>query len=147
MIPIVIRQAQETDIGYILDCWVQGARLPIYQSMIPPLYYKRYKPLLLSLIKRSNVLIACLPDDPNIIAGFVVYQLLDDIPIIHWCQVRKMFKQQGIAKYLLSQVSPHFGTKLSIVSHLIIPNTLPFSFHQVCQKYHLQYDPFIKEQS
>lgn len=143
MVPIITRQAVESDIGYILDSFLQGARSPVYSNMKGTIYFKRYKPILLALLKRSQILIACLPDDPNTIAGFVVYDFLDQIPIIHWVQTRKMFKQQGIAKHLLNQVSPNFGTKLTVVSHLPIPKSLPNSFHQLSQTYNLQYDPFI----
>src|ERR1700728_4585817 len=108
----------ESDIGYVLDSFVQGAKDPVYTQMRDSIYKQRYQPIIKRLITEANVLIACLPNDPDLFAGFVVHDSFDNIPILHWIHVRQMFQRQKIAEAMLAEAIPTFGERLTMVSHL-----------------------------
>lgn len=147
MIPITIRAAVETDKAFIFDSTLKGIRLPVYAAMVPSVFTRRFKPILEKLLSNSAILVACLPDDPNVIAAYIIYSSFMNIPVIHYVHTRKMFQKQGIAKELCLAVNPHFGTDITAISN--IPNqgigahawTLPF--FKCLEKYNLTYDPFL----
>lgn len=139
MIPLVFRSAVDTDFPYILDTFLNGARFPTFGKMVGKVYYRRYKPVLRALIKRSSVLIACLPEDPDTIVGYAVHEKLGDIPVLHWIHTRAAFGGQGIAREILQNCISSFGSSLTMVSH-VPPKT---DFYQLSQKHAVQLDPFL----
>lgn len=145
MIPVVFRPMLGTDIGYLLDCIVQGAKDPIYTQMRDSVYKARYQPIVKDLIQRASILVACLPHDTNLIAGFVVYDAFGTIPVLHWIHIRAMFQQQGLAKAILKETIPTFAQSLTMVSHL--PSTKRGSLAEYKEHHKLQYDPFLIHKS
>lgn len=148
-VPFVLREFQNEDIGYILDCIVRGARFPSYRAMKISVFEYRYKPLILDLIRRANIIVASLPNNDRDVAGFIISeQLVYDsvvLPVLHWIQVRKPFQKQGLGKLLINAAIPSFGKKPTTISHIqtrgIDQDHPPFK--ETREHFMLNYDPFI----
>lgn len=141
-IPIIIRNMVETDFGFVFDSFLKGAKVPHMRNSV---YNQRYAPVIKSLINRCIVSVACVANDPNIIAAFVIFERLGDppiIPVIHYVHTRSTFYRQGIATKLIKEcVNPDFGSSLTMASHEGHFETQ--SFKQIMKKYRIEYDPFL----
>ena len=137
MIPIAYRANVANDFPFVYQTFVEGAKTYTYSLMVGKIYYRRYKPIVKNILLRSKVLVACLPDDPNTIVGYIIYEYLDNIPIIHWVHTRKMFQKQGIAKELCKLINKDFGDTLTMSSHVCK------DFYELRKKFNLGFDPFL----
>lgn len=147
MIPTVFRNMVEADRNFIINSFVEGARYPVYAAMNGPVYRKRYSDLVRNLLDRSRVLVACLPDESSVIAGYVVYGSYDEIPVIHWVHTRKQFQRTGLACALIESVIPTWKRSITVVTHLPNPGAgeaaFTKSFYICKEEYVLSYDPFL----
>lgn len=139
MVPVIIRAAVETDFGFLFDSFLKGSKISYMRYSV---YNQRYAPVIKALINRCNIAIACLASDPNTIAAFVIYETLDNIPIIHYIHTRSTFIRQGIATKLIKEcVNADFTKTLTMSSHQCHFDTL--SFKQLMKRYRIEYDPFL----
>jgi hypothetical protein len=147
MIPIVFRDKVETDIGYLLDSFLSGAYYPVYGQMSFGVYRRRYRPMVLNLIHGCSVIVACLPDQPDEIAGFIIFEKFEGVPVIHWVHTRGPFLRQGIGTSLIKAAIPSFGVETTLVSHKLNPgigeHQFKITFRQMKEKYLLCFDPFL----
>ena len=116
--------------GFVLDSWNRAvARDPIWAAQvgrrgvartpIPPslsLYY--HDIILKKILTKCTLLVACDPDDPDVIWGYVAFDA--ENPVLHFVYVKGAFRRMGIGTRLLRQfMNGLFGDPLEpvIVSH------------------------------
>ena len=56
------------------------------------------------MIKRSNVLICCDPEDFNHIYGYVVYEDIAGVSVVHFIYLKQPFRKIGLAKRMLEHL-------------------------------------------
>lgn len=139
-LPIVIRQATDNDLGYILVSWSKTIHKTVPYNFIPNEIFSGPNGYQTKIIERalnkSITLVAHVEDEPDQIAGFIVVEPHDDANLIlHWCQVKAIFRRYGIAKELLAK----FDYK---DKNLICPQYFKL-FKDLREKYHLIFDPRI----
>jgi GNAT superfamily N-acetyltransferase len=107
---IVLRAAQATDKGFILNSWLVGNYWGnwFFNQMNQDLYFKVYTEVVSRLLFNplTRVDVAALSDDPNMILGFAVY----NGPTLHWIYVKKDYRSKGIANLLIKDKSIQFVT-------------------------------------
>lgn len=127
----ITRPYMSSDKNFIYASWLKG----LYHgndwfNEIPTnVFFKNYQGALESILERPNVeiLIACLPDDKEVILGYAVLEK----NTIHWIFVKESWRKMGIAKELCSTWN------ITTCSHL----TKVGKFLK--KKYSLEFNPFI----
>ena len=110
---VALRPKQADDESFIYSSWLRSYRSsPIVTHMNNDVYYDNHKLVIKKLLEISDVMIACNPEDPDQIYGFICYEP----GIIHYLYVKYPFRKMGLAKYLLSSI-PSDATKI-IITHL-----------------------------
>ena len=99
--------------GFVLDSWTRAvARDPIWRSEvgnrgvartpIPPslsLYY--HDIILKKILANCTLLVACDPEDPDVIWGYVAFDPKD--PVLHFVYVKGAFRRMGIGTRLMEE--------------------------------------------
>jgi len=64
-------------------------------------YYQHYKELIKNVLDKSEVMIACDPNDDDFFFGYMIVRIVDDIKIVHYCYTKKPFRRFGVQRKLL----------------------------------------------
>lgn len=150
MIDILLRAPNNQDGSFILDSWVRENREQYPNNLVDKsLFYTEEKKIVKILITKSLILIACNPDDTDQIYGYLVFEKIEDIPIIHFLYVKLLFRENGVAKQLIESVFPDFGKNKTIITHVPRSRKEDGKFIDFAKNtlihYNLRYDPFIIE--
>lgn len=101
--------------GFVLDSWTRAvARDPIWRAEvgnrgvartpIPPslsLYY--HDIILKKILTNCTLLVACDPEDPDVIWGYVAFDGNGPSPVLHFVYVKGAFRRMGIGTRLLNE--------------------------------------------
>lgn len=103
-----MRKAYSVDWPVIWSTWYQSSRRdPIYRKTPRDLYQDVLGSYIASFLQRNGqILIACNPEDPDIVYGWVAYEPVTrlEIPLIHYVYVKKMYRRLGLATAILSKI-------------------------------------------
>jgi ribosomal protein S18 acetylase RimI-like enzyme len=100
--------------------------------MIPRVWRKHHA-IVEGLLSRSTAIIACNPEDPDHIVGYIVFE----DGVIHWLYVKKPFRQRGIGRELLAIAYKDFADEQVHYSHS------SRIARAVAQKIGAIYDPYL----
>ena len=116
-LPLVIRPAAPEDFAYILATWSQGLHKVVPYQYIPnSIFYPHQREVIEDLLAKSIVTVSCIDDSPNEIAGYLVAEPFNqDNLIVHWANVKSIFRRQGVLASLLEPYE--VGSKNIICSH------------------------------
>lgn len=102
-LPITLRQPHAEDIPFIFSSWLKSYRSSLHVKNISnTVYYGEHHKVLERLMKRSEALIACNPEDANQIYGYLIYEKITGILVTHYCYVKQPYRRLGICHQLLS---------------------------------------------
>lgn len=104
-----IRPFTETDRSFIFSTWLLGLYHgnDWFGEIDKDVYFKQYQQVIDALLKKSEVRVACLPDEPDVVLGYVAYTG----NTLHWVFVKKAWRKLGIATALVPE-------NVQVVSHL-----------------------------
>ena len=116
--PFHMRPPMQGDIQFILSSWLKSFRNSEFANYIPnKLYYEFHGSLVKNIIARSLVSILCDVEDPEHVYGYVVYELLGDVFILHYIYIKYNFRNLGLCRTALKAVYPQFGNVESFITH------------------------------
>jgi hypothetical protein len=121
-----LREMVEADRPFILSSWLKSYRnADTVVHVNNEDYYKGQADLINQLIDRSNVIIACDPEYPTSMFGYVIYE--DNV--IHYIYCKFSFRRHGVATLLHDAAG-----QPSVATHwtYVVPK-LPFK---------VQYNPY-----
>lgn len=99
---IKVRPMNEGDLNFILATWLKSYKYSgdLVKRVREEIYFDTYEPIIKSILKRSQTLIACLDDDWEVIAGYMV-----TVPpsLVHYVYVKEAWRSMGIAKHLCQE--------------------------------------------
>mgnify|MGYP003554370674 CR=1 FL=1 len=129
-----LRQNYEPDNDFIYNSWLKSYRKsePEMSNLI---YYESFKKNIESILKRSNVVIACNEINNNDIIGYVVFESLDPV-VIHYIYVKFMNRQLGVG-----------GTLVKIakgIQDVAVCTFATKSFFKLNKKWGLSYNPWMR---
>ena len=103
---IVFREAVDSDYAYIKNCWIRACRSnPEFKYIKGPIYYPNQEPIINSILFNAKVFVASYHEDPTVIIGFMVYDVIaNNYVIIDWINVKKTFRCMGIYDYMISKI-------------------------------------------
>lgn len=93
------RQGLATDDPFIFSSWLNGLRYAndMFEQIDQEIYFKHYHQRIELILKRSEVNIACLKDDPDVILGYSVVEPT----ILHWVFVKPAWRGIGLMRDLV----------------------------------------------
>lgn len=105
----IIRDPQPEDINFILSTMLKGLYYGsrFWSEVDQDAFFKNYEPFIKNLMIKSQVKIACLEDDQDVILGYSMF----DHNILHFIFVKKSYRKLGIGRKL-------FPDNIDTVSHL-----------------------------
>lgn len=63
--------------------------------------FGKYHDILVHIMNKSEVVVCCLKEDPDVIIGYSVFEKTDQDTILHWVFVRNDWQRKGIARDLV----------------------------------------------
>ncbi len=100
MSDLLIRKAKANDLNFIIQSVFRTMREDsvLGRTTEYDVFVKAFPPVIDGLLERSITLIACMPDEPNIIFGFAIAEP----PQLHFVFVKADFQRLGIARALIN---------------------------------------------
>lgn len=137
-LPMLLREANQNDLNFIYNSWSYTYRKsPIMYRMDVKLYFENQTKQMHRILKDSCVYIACDSEDPSHIFGYIVFEDLQNIAVIHYIYVKNSFRKNGIASYLLESVG--INERPCVATH----DTWYFPFLRDKYSGRLIYNPFL----
>jgi ribosomal protein S18 acetylase RimI-like enzyme len=153
-LPIVLRDAVESDLGFILSSWLRatgdawgdlkestvdewavahgGLRVGAIADI--PRRFTRHAVAEILQRPEVRVAVACDPEDAELIYGYAVCEPANDI--IHWAHVKHSFRRNGIGRAMVLKLMPDFETKGATATYL------GRWFLEWSNKWPLRFDPY-----
>lgn len=109
-LPIFLRSMMPSDVNFIRDTWAQSYRRCGVDSecRTEPSHYKvEMRARMARLMDRSTIIVACDPEDRNLIRGYVVYekpQADEQLPVLHYVLVTPPCQNRGLGRKLIELV-------------------------------------------
>lgn len=126
-----VRAANGGDLSFIYSTWMNSywSDSEGYHGIKGEIFFKDYPLIIDEILSKAKIAIACLPDAPAVILGYLVAEP----PIAHYSFVKSNFRQFGIFK--------------SLVNHLEIKDTFTHRTGMLSRilKYHknYNYNPYL----
>lgn len=109
-IKIQFRFAAKEDESFIYNSWLKSFRdSDSVKHITNTVFYKRHHALIEKLMTKSSVLLAVNPEDPSQIMGYVCFDVIDDVLLLHYVYVKQTYRSLNVATSLLKAVNPNFG--------------------------------------
>lgn len=139
-----IRQMRPSDRNYIIKSWVMSLRTQYPFSEMCAEAIAKYSKRVDALIGIAPTLVACDPQNDDVIYGFICYEqgqyLGRDAPTLHYAWTRKKFRNLGIGSQLLDEAFP--GRPLLVYTH----HTKDITRARLKEKWNLNsFDPYFIE--
>ena len=132
------RKRHEDDNAFMYAVWLRGQRNEGTNQFIGnKIYYANLTDRIKPLIERCQTIVVCNPDLHEQVYGFVCFEWLDSVCIIHYIHVKTPFRKMGVGKNLLTQANPRFGKEETVISF-----TNGFCSHRM-SSYNLVFNPFV----
>lgn len=108
-IEVSIRNPQPADINFMLSTALKGLYYgsKFWAEVDQESFFKNYEPFLKTLMLKTDIKIACLEDDPDVILGWIMYHK----QTVDFVFVKKSYRKLGIAKLL-------WPSDITTVSHI-----------------------------
>lgn len=133
-----IRRASGNDLNFIYDTWLNSYK---HDSLFGKIFrtgffFDEYRYVIDSILANptTTILIACLPQSPEVILGYLVCNKTH----LDYCFVKDAFRNLGIAKSLVNN-----AYKTTTTPHVITHKTSTLGRVLPIGKYDLEYNPFI----
>lgn len=124
-----IRKGLDTDLPFVLATWLRGAYYgnSWFQEIDKAAFMAFYHGFLERLLRSPGVElnVACLKDDPDVILGYSVTRMAQDLVILDWVFVKTAWRRIGIAK-ALTPGNLTTVTHLTKIGKSIKPKTVKF---------------------
>ena len=139
-LPIVLRPGNpDTDLNYVRSSWLKTYSTSDFaKSINHDLFFKRHTVVVNDLLSRCLVTVACDPEDPSFIFGWIAYEL--DPACVHYVCVKNRYRRDyGVGKRLLTAAFPDFGNAFVAASHY---PSIPTLKERCWKEWKVVYDPY-----
>lgn len=138
LVPYVLRGMDENDKAFIYTTWIK------VHWTAPPMnfcdktsYLPHQREVITKLLDTANVLVACDPDDSDSLLGYIVYEFVAGVLIVHWLHIKSINRFMHLASDILETIYPNHRTRTIICTQ----NFMEYS--KLRYKFKLSYDPFF----
>lgn len=120
-----IRDYKPEDKNFIMATFLKGLYYGFdedsgswFRQIDKDIFMANYSKIAEALLLKSQVKIACLPEDPDVIIGYSI--LSNDFLTIHWCFVKSVWRGRGVGRSLVPAY-PVAVTHLSAAGKKLLP--------------------------
>lgn len=121
-----IRGPKEEDKAFVMATWLRGLYYgnPWFKEIDKNIFMERYHEILTKLLLRetTELAIAVLKDDPDVILGYSVM----DARTLHWVFVKEAWRKMGIAKSIIPK-DIDATTHMTIIGKKLKPRHVKFN--------------------
>lgn len=121
-----IRGPKEEDKAFVMATWLRGLYYgnPWFKEIDKNIFMERYHEILTKLLLRetTELAIAVLKDDPDVILGYSVM----DNRTLHWVFVKEAWRKMGIAKSIIPK-DIDATTHMTIIGKKLKPRHVKFN--------------------
>lgn len=96
---VVVRPATEADVSFIFNSWLKSYR-GTCKAISNPVYYQFQHKTIEAILQRSQVLVACDAADPNQLYGYLVYEVVEGIAVVHYAYIKHSFRGMKLLSLL-----------------------------------------------
>lgn len=102
-LPIAIREPSEADVSFLFSSWLKSNRKGTFCNFVDDtIYYNEQHKLVERLLLTSKVLMAVDPSDAGNILGYIVYETIDNIMVIHYAYTKHTYRCMGVFNALFA---------------------------------------------
>ena len=135
--PITLRPAAQTDVGFIFNSWLKSYKYSLFARTITnTIYFSEHHKLIEKLLKSNETIVACNPNDPEQIYGYVNAGRIGGVFCLNYIYVKQSFRGLGIGKSLLNYFE-HDPSSASVYTH----HTR--TAEKLAPKYNMIYHPYL----
>lgn len=134
-VEIFVRSADGNDINFIKNSWEKSFEKTM-KAVPREIYHRGQQKLMNQLMAKASCYVACSPEDNNQIFGWMLFEKIKDIGILHYIYVKHPYRRYGIGKSLYNCLDRN-DQYPCIASH----KTLYLEYIQ--DKWNLTYNPYI----
>ena len=132
-----IRDFFPEDTNFILNSWLMSFQNKgSVRYVEPSIYFANQEVIIKNILAKADVKIACDSNRPDDVFGYIVCEKIGGLHCTHYCYVKELFRNMGIAKALASDVGLTFETA-SVYTHQTKTASLLQDSHK------LVYHPFL----
>lgn len=132
------RRATEDDLPFIMSTWLKGQRHQGDRSfMTNRTYFDNEKNRITAILAKNPVIVVCAQDDATHVFGYLVYNLISDLLIVHYAHLKRAYRRLGIMRSILKEIYPNFTKDEVAITHI---NGLTSSLRD---KYKLKFNPYL----
>ena len=137
MIKYQLRGIEEGDLNFIFNSWLKSYRKSDFAKKVPSdVYYYHHKGVIDRLLSHSSILVACNPDNPAQVFGYIVASH-EPILAVHYVYVKYNYRKLGLGKALAEALIPDFCEKEVLCTHA------NYYWRELSDKYALVFNPYI----
>jgi len=112
-----LRPIIEDDTAFIFNSWLKSYRFSHFGEKITnTIYFAEHHKVIERLIDNSKVLVACNPEEPSQVYGYIIGEEVDGIFVLHFIYVKHTFRNMGVGKTLLDAWG-HNKEKAGVYTH------------------------------
>ena len=119
MTDLTIRPVNGEDLAFIYATWLRSYRNDslIGLSTKKSIFYENYQRILDHILMKDStkVFIACKPDDPSVIFGYIIAE--PSKAILHYSFTKDAFRRYGVARALFNTAFPHKSKSAVSITH------------------------------
>lgn len=136
-LPVEVRALIETDIAFIFSSWLKAFRNSKFATEINQnVYFSEQHKLVEKLLGRAQTLVIGAANDPATVYGYICYEYIQGIFVLHFAYVKHDFRTLGLFKQLMAHTNHDFNT-LGMYTHRIRGG------YVLEDKYNLIYSPYL----
>jgi hypothetical protein len=99
---ISLRHGTDDDQALIRTTWLKSFEAsPLASSLYRSTYMTRWSKIIGDLLARSEILVACDPQDDHMIIGYLVHEPMDRI--VHFVYVKRALRSFGVCRAMLEE--------------------------------------------
>lgn len=93
MSEISLRTLHKRDLPFVTNSWLKNYRKSWHVKGVPnEIYFARHHRVLEHLIPRASTIVACHPEDPDVLFGWACAEIINDAFVLHYIYIKQRFK-------------------------------------------------------
>jgi hypothetical protein len=118
-LPIIIREAGADDVSFLFSSWLKSFRAGTMNRHVDnTLYFDQHHKLIERILKYATVKVACDEKNRENILGYICYEKIDGILVIHYAYTKHLFRKLGIQSQLAKTIEDHDFKMASAYTHM-----------------------------
>lgn len=137
-LPIMIRTAMPEEHNFIYNSFIKSGYRSRTMEIIPrEIYTLNQHDIITHLLARCEVIVAHQYDAPENLFGYLIYQKVDGVFVIHYAYVKQTFRNLGVFSSLLKAAKYYHTMTAGFYTHSTK------AMQHIEQKFNLIYNPYL----